>query len=378
LAGFYFDQSQWSKAREHFQKALHLNARLPNNYYHLAQIATREDQLLEAKEFYEKARELDPHEPKKTLAFAEFLVAHDQVGEGLLACREISTKYSDTLKPCLQVLKKHRVPLRLIKAAIPDDPVSHSTFSQYLKEQGEWLELSFWARKLNEEYPPTPQNIYLLAYSAFVQKEDQEALFFVQEGLKRFPAYADLILLHMDLLENQKKFHEISEIFTEQILLESPQTVWLEKYLDFLYAHKRMDEAQNLLSKIHSERPKSISIKELLVQFHQRNEQWAHAIKIYRQMISQGAANHKILEYRKNLAILYFQNGFFSEAIVQWEKIIRNEPRNEGILIALGESYQKKGNSQRALGYYERVLKISPQNENIRNRIEEIKEFRSF
>ncbi len=73
------------------------------------------------------------------------------------------------------------------------------------------------------------------------------------------------------------------------------------------------------------------------------------------------------------LGILYFNNNQTDEAINQFEKIVNLTPNYSNALYSLGLAYAKKGEKEKAIQYLEMVLQLNPGNEEVINKIEELR-----
>jgi len=71
--------------------------------------------------------------------------------------------------------------------------------------------------------------------------------------------------------------------------------------------------------------------------------------------------------------LIYFNEGEVDEAISKFEKAIKLNPRHSNSLYSLGVAYQRRGKDKEALEMFERVLELNPGNEDVQEKIQELK-----
>ncbi|KKN98233.1 hypothetical protein LCGC14_0147670, partial [marine sediment metagenome] len=73
------------------------------------------------------------------------------------------------------------------------------------------------------------------------------------------------------------------------------------------------------------------------------------------------------------LGRLYFNNGESDKAIIQFEGVISLVPNHSNSLYSLGIAYSTRGDKEKAISIFERVLELNPANQDIVNKLEELK-----
>ena len=79
------------------------------------------------------------------------------------------------------------------------------------------------------------------------------------------------------------------------------------------------------------------------------------------------------IDARFHLGRLYYNKERLDEAILQFENAILIMPNHSNSLYLLGLCYEKKGDKEKALGYFEKVLELNPGNQDIIQKIEDLK-----
>ena len=104
------------------------------------------------------------------------------------------------------------------------------------------------------------------------------------------------------------------------------------------------------------------------------------AFDIYNQILSK-YPNHFGSIF--NLGLIYQGHGNFEKAINCFEKIIKEDKKNENILFSLGVLYYKAGDNFNSLSYFEKLIKINPNFPNLKYnltgilRLSEIRNFKT-
>lgn len=80
-----------------------------------------------------------------------------------------------------------------------------------------------------------------------------------------------------------------------------------------------------------------------------------------------------IIETKFQLGRLYFNRNRIDEAISQFEDVLFLFPEHSNSLYSLGLAYAKKGEKEKAISYFERVLQLNPGNQEVTNKIQELK-----
>jgi len=79
------------------------------------------------------------------------------------------------------------------------------------------------------------------------------------------------------------------------------------------------------------------------------------------------------IEMRFHLGRLYFNKGETDKAIVQFETVLSIVPNHSNSLYSLGVAYAAKGEKTKAIDIFEQVLELNPTNQDIVQKLEELK-----
>lgn len=109
-------------------------------------------------------------------------------------------------------------------------------------------------------------------------------------------------------------------------------------------------------------------IQEILIL--EREEKLEEAISKMEELVKSYPFN---IEIAFQLGRLYFNKGRTDDAISQWERVVGFFPNHSNSLYSLGIAYQKKGEKEKAISYFEKVLELNPGNQDVSNKLEELK-----
>jgi len=73
------------------------------------------------------------------------------------------------------------------------------------------------------------------------------------------------------------------------------------------------------------------------------------------------------------LGRLYYNNNQISDAILVLERVVKINPNHSNALYSLGVAYKKNGETQKAIEVFERVLELNPGNQDVKQKIEELR-----
>jgi len=73
------------------------------------------------------------------------------------------------------------------------------------------------------------------------------------------------------------------------------------------------------------------------------------------------------------LGRLYFNAKRIDDAIGQLEKVVNFMPNHSNALYSLGIAYKEKGEKEKAIKAFEKVLELNPGNEDVQAKLDELK-----
>lgn len=78
------------------------------------------------------------------------------------------------------------------------------------------------------------------------------------------------------------------------------------------------------------------------------------------------------LEARFQLGLLYFNSKKYDDAIGQLDSVLILAPNHSNALYSLGLTYQKKGSLNKAKDYFEKVLELNPDSQEVKEKLKEL------
>ena len=129
------------------------------------------------------------------------------------------------------------------------------------------------------------------------------------------------------------------------------------------FQRNQLDQAQSSLQKVLSKYPEYSPSQLLLALVYLRKGQYQNAIVLLKQYLAKQPD-----EYRPNIiyADTLLKIGSTEQAIKRLEQINLNYPEDPQVLSMLSQAYQRLRNSDLALEYLEKAIKVSPDREDLR------------
>lgn len=157
--------------------------------------------------------------------------------------------------------------------------------------------------------------------------------------------------------------------FESAIKLEPTNPVLLTE-LGKLYLATDLSKAKEYFAKARDLKSDYLDalIQEALI--YERENNLDEAIKKLEDLVNNYPFN---IEVRFQLARLYFNKNRVDDAISQFETIISIFPNHSNSLYSLGVAYTQKGEKEKAISAFERVLELNPGNQDVIQKLEELK-----
>ncbi|MEK9135012.1 MAG: tetratricopeptide repeat protein [Patescibacteria group bacterium] len=156
--------------------------------------------------------------------------------------------------------------------------------------------------------------------------------------------------------------------FEEAIKLEPTNPV-LRTELANVYMPDNLEKAKEQLAKakeLKSDYADAI-YQEALVKEQEGNSK--EAIKLMENLVLNNNLN---AELRFQLGRLYYNDNQIDDSIAVFETVLQIFPNHSNALYSLGVAWQKKGNNAKAKTYFEKVLELNPDNQDVKNRLAEL------
>ena len=156
--------------------------------------------------------------------------------------------------------------------------------------------------------------------------------------------------------------------FEEAIKLE-PSNPVLRTELAKVYMPDNLEKAKEQLAKakeLKSDYADAI-YQEALVKEQEGNSK--EAIKLMENLVLNNNLN---VELRFQLGRLYYNDNQIDDSIAVFETVLQIFPNHSNALYSLGVAWQKKGNNAKAKTYFEKVLELNPDNQDVKDRLAEL------
>jgi len=106
----------------------------------------------------------------------------------------------------------------------------------------------------------------------------------------------------------------------------------------------------------------SVYVCFLAVTTWKRNKLYQNPEILWKETISRYPSNYQVYE---NLGLIYRERGEYDKAIKEYEKMIKGSPEYVNAYISLGGLYTKTGNYDKAIERYSKALELDPMREEI-------------
>jgi tetratricopeptide (TPR) repeat protein len=245
------------------------------------------------------------------------------------------------------------------------------------------------AVKLNNYFP-----IYQIALS-------QANLLQVQEEILKDPKDRDLIKIQNSVVEAINRGKRATELSPKNVVCWETLAIVYRDIQPLVqgateWAIKSFEEAKNLEPKnpvywteigklylssdIEKAKENFAKAKELkgdyldaLIQdalIFEREENLDEAIKRMEEIVRNFPFD---IDANFQLGRLYYNKNRIDEAILQFERVVNIFPNHSNSLYSLGLIYSQKGEKEKAISYFEKVLKLNPGNEDVIQKINQLK-----
>lgn len=157
--------------------------------------------------------------------------------------------------------------------------------------------------------------------------------------------------------------------FEKAIELEPTNPV-LRTELAKVYIPDNLEKAKEQLAKAIELKSDYVDALYQNALIKEREGNLGEAIKAMENLVLNNSLN---AELRFQLGRLYYNNNQLSDSIAVFETVLQIFPNHSNALYSLGVAWQKKGNSAKARSYFEKVLELNPDNQEVKARLAELK-----
>jgi len=158
--------------------------------------------------------------------------------------------------------------------------------------------------------------------------------------------------------------------FSKAIKLEPTNPVFYTEIGKLLRDDKKTDEAKKEFEKAIQLKSDYLDAKIQMALIFEQEENFQEAINRLKNIV---AENPQSVEALFQLGRIYYNNNQTDEAVSQFQQVIQFFPNHSNSLYALGMAYQKKGQKDEAIKIFEKVLELNPGNQDVINKIDELK-----
>lgn len=130
------------------------------------------------------------------------------------------------------------------------------------------------------------------------------------------------------------------------------------KLSQFLFAEKKMDEAEMKIKDVLAKDPSVLEARYILGNIYSKQEKYDEAIEEYGKALE---VDPDYYEAIFGMAITYKNAGKFDEAIVGFKRLLEMDPRDTKSFLHLGDMYYEKGELEEAKNYLQSGLAITPE-----------------
>lgn len=183
------------------------------------------------------------------------------------------------------------------------------------------------------------------------------------EGLKIQPKSA-VTYFELSGIYDYKKEGNSAVNSAEKAVELNEENDWYKTNLAVIYQKYGLyDKSLELYKELTEKHPEKQDYLFVLAENYLILERKKEALEVYDEIQSSVGNSEELAMHKQSL---YLQLGEIDNAILEIEKLIKDEPNNAAYYGLLAELYEEKGESGKSLALYKKVLEIDPDNENIR------------
>ncbi|MCK4454311.1 tetratricopeptide repeat protein [Candidatus Parcubacteria bacterium] len=159
--------------------------------------------------------------------------------------------------------------------------------------------------------------------------------------------------------------------FNRAIELEPNNPILYTELGKIYLGSEKNNEARESFRKGEELKSNYIGASLQIVLMEEREENIAGAIAKLEGLAGSFPLNTEVLF---QLGRLYFNQDRVNEAISQFERVVDLVPNHSNAHYSLGVAYSSKGEKAKAIAEFEKVLELNPDNEDVRDKIRELRE----
>lgn len=411
----YYNEDNLEKASTLFKQSIKKDQGNDAAYYYLSNIKSKEESYSDALLYISKALEIDPDNItylRSQARLYEYTGEKEKAAQIYLSIIDknpSSTRtYWELANIYLSENKYDKVTeiIDRVEAMKGVGEYTKRTRYEIYKMSGKGKEAMDLLQDLVKEYP-SAQYSNELAYYYRERSDDSLATYYYNDALRLDPGFS---FANLGLAELYRAKGEFGDFFKNAyIFMADPnvnQIVKCEYLQDYIFpsnlvalftkqvdtviintitAHPtdssvltlasqyyaatgREGHAEGIIKRNIELHPENIRLKYNLLSFYMTFQKWDRLIDASEQVLKYYPDDYNVKEV---IAVAHGQMGEYRKAIAQYEKLLSSLPKgHEAILncyAALGDLYYETGTPSKAFRYYEKALKISPDNTHVLN-----------
>jgi len=244
---------------------------------------------------------------------------------------------------------------RIYTGRLPQSEVSELSLDERIIIEEAWkdIENGNGRKAINQISKISPENLFYLtinAYAYYLLNEFQTAEQYFKRAIEKNP---ELVIAHLGLAQLYQKTHRDEMAFVEyrEVLKNEPQHTWAKPR----YEEIKQEKTKNTLQRARNLRKKNEA---------------AASEKAYLKTLYYSPDS---LEAHSALAELYMEQKNYEGALVHQETLLSAQPENEKYLKDYAEALFQNEELKKSLETYKKLQKISPEDQDIKKRIEQLK-----
>lgn len=212
--------------------------------------------------------------------------------------------------------------------------------------------------KIDENKLNSTEMLLMFRYYRNTGRNDRAATV-AANALIRYPDSPEIQFFYGQQLFSQGKYREAVPYFQKVLNIMPQSRIAAYRYGQALVASNQLDEAKRHIEKTLNQTPGDILALSLKVRYHLLKKETPEAIKALKQTIAlvpDAPRPHTLL------AELYWADGIWSVAESYAQKAIKLGERAISPRIILGDIYFRKGQYEKSLDQYGKILEREPTN----------------
>ena len=367
LADYYASSQQFSKAYAEFttQLARHPKSAILQKGY--ARVLIQMHNYPAARMAIAGLLKSNPKDPEASALNGILLLADGKVNEASSALREGARSLPQDafiqywLGKAAQAKGEPNIAEMHFRQASALNPLARDPLDELARiasQQGDTASLEKLANRAIAALPGIPDGYIWRAIVAMDRNSFDQAEDSLNAALKVAPQSWQAWLQFGRLRFMQKRFPE-SITMLEHALEHNPNCVQALRLLtNYDTVQKQPQQALERVNTQIQKEPANSSFYVLLAELQLRSSRLNEAAAAAQQAIQLNTSNGEAVSLYAHIAVI---RGMTDEAIESWLKWINNHPTDAGALAILGTLEESRGNLEQADAYYEKSLKLEPQ-----------------